>query len=311
MRHKEHTIKTYNELSKIPHGHADKSITPGCIVVEGGAFRGLYNQGVLDALMENNINFACTIGTSAGALAGFNYVAGQIGRSARANLTYRHYTDYVGRGALAHAYSPIRLDFLFNDYNAIEPFDEKTFFFPERRFVAVATDCMTGKTAYFEKGKCRDIFSAIKASASMPYISPMIDVDGRPCLDGGCSCRIPYRWALHEGFEKIVVVRTREPEFRKKVSRRRHRLQAYKRYPEFARTLANSSRGYNHQCEEIQKLEEKGRIFVLAPSQKVTVGRLESNMNKLGDLYWLGYKDTVNRLASLKNYLSGSSPADQ
>ena len=115
MRHKEHTIKTYNELSKIPHGHADKSITPGCIVVEGGAFRGLYNQGVLDALMENNINFACTIGTSAGALAGFNYVAGQIGRSARANLTYRHYTDYVGRGALAHAYSPIRLDFLFND----------------------------------------------------------------------------------------------------------------------------------------------------------------------------------------------------
>ena len=311
MRHKEHTIKTYNELSKIPHGHADKSITPGCIVVEGGAFRGLYNQGVLDALMENNINFACTIGTSAGALAGFNYVAGQIGRSARANLTYRHYTDYVGRGALAHAYSPIRLDFLFNDYNAIEPFDEKTFFSPERRFVAVATDCTTGKTAYFEKGKCRDIFSAIKASASMPYISLMIDVDGRPCLDGGCSCRIPYRWALHEGFEKIVVVRTREPEFRKKVSRRRHRLQAYKRYPEFARTLANSSRGYNHQCEEILKLEEQGRIFVLAPSQKVTVGRLESNMNKLGDLYWLGYKDTVNRLASLRNYLSGSSPADQ
>ena len=279
--------------------------------MEGGAFRGLYNQGVLDALMENNINFACTIGTSAGALAGFNYVAGQIGRSARANLTYRHYTDYVGRGALAHAYSPIRLDFLFNDYNAIESFDEKTFFSPERRFVAVATDCRTGKTAYFEKGKCRDIFSAIKASASMPYISPMIDVDGRPCLDGGCSCRIPYRWALHEGFEKIVVVRTREPEFRKKVSRRRHRLQAYKRYPEFARTLANSSRGYNHQCEEILKLEEQGRIFVLAPSQKVTVGRLESNMNKLGDLYWLGYKDTLNRLASLRIYLSGSSPADQ
>ena len=108
---KEHTIKTYRELSKIPYGHADKSITPGCIVVEGGAFRGLYNQGVLDALMENNLNFACTIGTSAGALAGFNYAAGQIGRSARANLTYRHYTDYVGRGALTHAHSPIRLDF--------------------------------------------------------------------------------------------------------------------------------------------------------------------------------------------------------
>ena len=258
MRHKEHTIKTYNELSKIPHGHADPSITPGCLVVEGGAFRGLYNQGVLDALMVNNLNFACTIGTSAGALAGFNYAAGQIGRSARANLTYRHYTDYVGRGALTHAHSPIRLDFLFNDYNAIEPFDEKSFFSPDRRFVAVATDCTTGKAAYFEKGKCRDIYSAIKASASMPYISPMVDVDGRPCLDGGCSCKIPYRWAIHEGYEKIVVVRTREPEYRKKVSRKRHRLQGYGRYPEFTRSLARSNRAYNHQCEEIQKLEEQG-----------------------------------------------------
>ena len=268
---KEHTIKTYKELSKIPYGHADTSITPGCIVVEGGAFRGLYNQGVLDALMENNLNFACTIGTSAGALAGFNYAAGQIGRSARANLTYRHYTDYVGRGALTHAHSPIRLDFLFNDYNAIEPFDEKTFFSPERRFVAVATDCRTGKTTYFEKGKCRDIFSAIKASASMPYISPMVDVDGRPCLDGGCSCKIPYRWALHEGYEKIVVVRTREPEYRKKVSRKRHRLQGYGRYPEFTRRLARSNRAYNHQCEEIQQLDvlsmtpmdALNRLFVL------------------------------------------------
>ena len=308
---KEHTIKTYRELSKIPYGHADKSITPGCIVVEGGAFRGLYNQGVLDALMENNLNFACTIGTSAGALAGFNYEAGQIGRSARANLTYRHYTDYVGRGALAHAHSPIRMDFLFNDYNAIEPFDEKTFFSPQRRFVAVATDCTTGKTAYFEKGKCRDIFSAIKASASMPYISPMVDVEGRPCLDGGCSCKIPYRWALHEGYEKIVVVRTREQKKKKKVSKRRHRFQVYHRYPEFAHRLANSSRAYNHQCEEILKLEEQGRIFVIAPSQKVTVGRLERDMNKLGDLYWCGYNDTLNRLDSLRSYLGGSSSLEE
>ena len=110
MRHKEYTIQTYTDISKIPYGHASSEITPGCIVLEGGAFRGLYNQGVLDALMKNDINFACTIGTSAGALAGFNYTAGLIGRSARVNFTYRHYTDYVGwGGALNHAHSPVRL----------------------------------------------------------------------------------------------------------------------------------------------------------------------------------------------------------
>ena len=310
MRHKEYTIQTYTDISKIPYGHAGPVITPGCIVLEGGAFRGLYNQGVLDALMKNDINFACTIGTSAGALAGFNYTAGLIGRSARVNLTYRHYTDYVGRGALAHAHSPVRLDFLFNEYNEIEPFDEKAFFSPNRRFVAVATDCLTGKPAYFEKGKCRDIFSAVKASASMPFISPMVDVDGRPCLDGGCSCKIPYRWALDQGFNKIIVVRTKDPTFRRKVSKRRHRLHAYSKYPAFAKSLANSNRNYNHQCDEIEKLEKKGRLFVIAPSQKVTVSRLEGNMDKLGSLYWLGYNDMLNQLASLRNYLGKSGETD-
>lgn len=303
MRHKEYTIQTYSEISKIPHGHAGPDITPGCIVLEGGAFRGLYNQGVLDALMKNDINFACTIGTSAGALAGFSYTAGLIGRSARVNLTYRHHPDYVGRGALLHAHSPIRLDFIFNEYRAIEPFDEQTFFSPARRFIAVATDCTTGKPVFFEKGKCRDIFAAIKASASMPYISPMVDVDGRPCLDGGCSCKIPYRWALDQGYEKIVVVRTREPEYRKTVSKKKRRIHAYRKYPAFERSLAKSSRNYNHQCDEIQKLEKKGRIFVIAPSQKVAVSRLEGDMEKLGSLYWLGYHDTLNLMDSLREYL--------
>ena len=303
MKHKDHIIQTYKELSRIPHGHAGPDITPGCIVLEGGAFRGLYSQGVLDALMKKDINFACTIGTSAGALSGLNYAAGLIGRSARANLTYRHYSDYVGSGALSHARSLIRIDFLFHEYNSIEPFDEDTFFSPARRFVAVATDCRTGRPAYFEKGKCRDILSAIKASASMPYISPMVDVDGRPCLDGGCSCRIPYQWALDEGYEKIVVVRTREPEYRKSVPKRRSPFQVYRRYPDFAASLADSSREYNRQCDEIQVLSDSGRIFVIAPSRKVTVGRLETNMDKLGDLYWLGYQDTLDRMDSLRNYL--------
>ena len=111
----------YSGWREIPSGNAPEEITQGCLVLEGGAFRGLYSQGVLDALMENGINMYCTIGVSAGALAGFNYVAGQIGRSARANLRFRHYKDYVGSAALRHAHSPIRLDFLFNDYNKLEP----------------------------------------------------------------------------------------------------------------------------------------------------------------------------------------------
>ena len=47
MNTRHHTIETYTDISKIPSGHASGTVTPGCIVLEGGAFRGLYSQGVL------------------------------------------------------------------------------------------------------------------------------------------------------------------------------------------------------------------------------------------------------------------------
>ena len=99
------------------------------------------------------------------------------------------------------------------------------------------------------------------------------------------------------------MVRTKDPDYRRKVSKRRHRLHAYRRYPAFARSLANSNRKYNLQCDEIEKLEKEGRIFVIAPSRKVTVSRLERNMDKLGSLYWLGYNDALNQMEDLRKYL--------
>jgi len=89
--------KTYSGISKIPSGRASDKLTEGCLVLEGGAFRGLYTQGFLDALMLADINLSCVIGVSAGALGGANYVSGQIGRSARINLNYRADSRYIGK----------------------------------------------------------------------------------------------------------------------------------------------------------------------------------------------------------------------
>ena len=43
------------------------------MVLEGGAMRGLFTAGVLDTLMENNIEIDGIVGVSAGALFGVNY----------------------------------------------------------------------------------------------------------------------------------------------------------------------------------------------------------------------------------------------
>ena len=71
--------KTWSGYNSIKASHAPDTVVPGCIVLEGGSFRGCYTTGVLDVLMENGINMQTVIGTSAGALNGYNYVAGEIG----------------------------------------------------------------------------------------------------------------------------------------------------------------------------------------------------------------------------------------
>ena len=297
--------KVYSKLDTIPDGRASDVIIPGCLVLEGGAFRGVYTQGLLDFWMQNDINFQTVIGVSAGALSAAAYMSGQIGRSARVNLGYRHNSNYIGIKALHKAHSPIRLDFLIHDYDEIEPLDLDRFYDENRRFVAVATNCDTGKPEFFEKSNCTDVVQGIKASASMPFISPMVDVDGKKCLDGGCSCAVPYQWAIDEGYEKIVVVRTREHGFRKsdaKVKNTARRV--YRRHQEFAKALDESTVRYNAQCDEMDRLSEEGSIFMVEPSEPVTVARVEGDMEKLGALYWLGYNDGKHTLEALRSYLS-------
>lgn len=295
----------FSGIDLLPSGHATEEVQQGCMVLEGGAFRGLYTSGVLDALMEEGINLSCTIGVSAGALNGVHYVSGQIGRSARLNLRYRHDANYVGGKAILKNRGVIGFDFAFHEFGKEDPLDAETFWNPRRRYIAVTTDCLTGKAHYFEKGKCSDIMQAVRASASMPYLSSMVMLDGRPYLDGGCACRIPYRFAIHEKFEKIVIVRTRPADYRKKVKDRPSRTprRFYRDYPEFAHTLAVADKKYNHQCDEILSLGKKGRVFVISPSQPIMISRLEGDMEKLGGLYYLGYDDAKRRMSALKEYL--------
>lgn len=299
--------KVFSGIGQLPKGDASETITPGCIVLEGGAFRGLYTGGVLDCLMQNDINLECTIGVSAGAMNGYSYSAGQIGRSSRFNLSHRHDDKYVGLQAMIHNKGLFGFDLIFDDSRNGEPLNWKRFMDPSRRFLAVATDCETGRPVFFEKGKCSDILQAIRASASMPLFSKMVYLDGKPYLDGGCCENIPLDWALNEGYEKIIIVKTRDRAYRKPRSDKKIvELQKliYRKYPEFLNSFLTNTEHYNAVCDRIDQLEKEGRIYVIAPSEPVTVSRLEKDMEKLGALYHLGFSDAEAQLNKIKDYLS-------
>ncbi|MCC8141792.1 MAG: patatin family protein [Lachnospiraceae bacterium] len=296
--------KIFSGIDSLPRGTASEEVTPGCIVLEGGAFRGLYTEGVLDALMEAGINFECTIGVSAGAMNGICYVSGQIGRAARFSLRYRHDSRYVSWAKIFQRGGPLNYRFALQHIPG-DPLDEERFYDKRKRFVAEATNCWTGRPAYFDRDTCGDIFQAICASAGMPYVSRIVLVDGIPCLDGGCSDKLPYKWAMEEGYKKIVVLRARTADWRYPNEKPSKFARLYYRpYPRFAETLEWEHARANREYEEVDRLGKEGRLFVISPSVYLPVKLLEPDMEKLGALYYLGYDDGKNVIGDLKRYLN-------
>lgn len=297
--------REFSGVDGLPDGRASKIVTPGCICLEGGAFRGVYTSGVLDALMEADINMQCTIGVSAGALNGMNYVSGQIGRSGRINLKYRHEPTYVGTQVSRENKGVIGFDFLLKRVNRYIPFDYKAFNRPERRFVAVACGCADGKPAYFEKGVCKEIYQAVRASSSLPFLSEPVNIDGKYYLDGGCAVKIPFKWAIEQGYENIIVVKTHSADYQPKPNEiNRLAPTVYRNHQKFAHTLYYSDRAYLRELYQLDLLEKRKRVFIIQPSVEIKVSRLESDMEKLGRLYYLGYEDTKRLIPELMEYLN-------
>jgi len=71
----------------------------------------------------------------------------------------------------------------------------------------------------------------VRASSSLPFVSPVTYVDCIPMLDGGIADSIPVEYALSQGYERLVVVLTRNKGYRKKDTKMRAAKVIYKKYP--------------------------------------------------------------------------------
>lgn len=277
------------------------------LVLEGGALRGMYTSGVLDTFLKNNMEFECVAGVSAGALNAMSYISKQPGRSAKINLEYCDDPRYIGRKAFIKNKGIIGYDYLFGDISENKvPFDFKSFENTNQRFVIVTTNCEKAETEYLERSNCKDLFKAAQASSSMPLASAMVEINNNHYLDGAVTTSIPVKWALEQGYEKIVVVLTRDKTYRKPmISNKMKKLYklAYHKYPKLIEKLNTMPERYNKLQEELIDLEKEGKIFIIRPEKEVTVSRLEKDKTKLENLYKEGIAEAEKNLKSLKNYL--------
>lgn len=275
-----------------------------CLVLEGGAMRGMYTAGVLDVLLKNNIQVDCVIGVSAGALFGVNYVSKQIGRSYRYVLKYLNNPNFMSVSSLIRTGNIMNKEFNFNKLiNELDKFDFDTFDNSKTKFYSVVTNIETGKAEYIEIKDSRKDMEYLRASGSMPLVSKKVKINDNFYLDGAIGDSIPVKKAEELGYDKIIAVTTRTIDYRKKESKMFLLNKVYRKYPNFINAYKNRYLNYNDTVEYIISQENKGNILVIRPSKDLKVKRLEKNKDKINDLYNLGIEDTENKLKDIKRYL--------
>lgn len=294
-------------IEDIKHINLDGKITKGCLALEGGAFRGIYTSGVLDYFLEHNLNLETAYGVSAGALNACNYMAGAFGRSALLILEHRFNPRYVGIKAFKESGSIIGFNFMLNDLNKEYPLNEKVLFSDKKTLKIVVANLKTGEADYYDNHDDHDIFyKAIRATASIPLVSKKVKINNQLYLDGGCVTKLPIKKALEDGNEKIIFVGTRDSSYRRKEELREKELIKifYRKYPKFVKTFLNANKRYNEDCDLIDELVKQKKIYRITPSKPVEVGRLEKNIKKLSDLYYLGYNDAKDKFDEIIEFLN-------
>lgn len=257
------------------------------LVLEGGGMRGVFTCGVLDYFMDHGIEFPYAVGVSAGACNGLSYVSHQRGRAKYSNIDMMEKYHYIGLKYLWYQHSILDQHLLYELFpEKIVPFDYEACFSNPMRFEMVTTNCVTGRACYLEERSDKERLVAIaKASSSLPYVCPITYVDGRPMLDGGIVDSIPVLRAVSQGYEKNVVVLTRNRGYRKEGRDIRVPRFIYTRYPRLRAMLSCRSELYNKQLEMVERMEDEGRIIVIRPQAPVKVNRIEKDVKKLQALY--------------------------
>lgn len=280
----------------------------GTIVLEGGATRGVFTSGILDYLMEEDLYFSHVIGVSAGSCNGVDYVSRQIGRTKKCMIPEKkEYSYYSGVRSAIKEKSILDMDMVFDTFpKKIYPFDFETYIQSDMVCEIVTTNCETGKAEYMTEQSDPDrLMKLCRASSSMPLLSPIVNIDGVPYLDGGLADSVPIRRALQSGNEKIVLVLTRNPGYRKKpISKGTVKLyrRAYKKYPNLVHAAIYRNHVYNKTMELVERLEEEEKIFVIRPLVP-TVSRLERDETALTAFYQHGYNLMKRQREALQRYL--------
>lgn len=277
------------------------------LVLEGGAMRGMFTAGIMDVLMEAGVIFDGAIGVSAGAAFGVNYKSRQIGRAIRYNMRFCADNRYCGFRCWWRTGNIYSTEFAYGEVPLKhDVFDFEAYRRNPMEFHIVCTDVESGQPVYHRWDSFDDHgFDWIRASASMPLVSKIVEIDGQKLLDGGIADSIPLRYFESIGYGRNVVILTQPEVYEKKENGLLFLIRwKYRKYPHLVRAMEKRHELYNETLAYIAQKEKAGEILVLRPEASLPVSRVERKPERLKAVYDIGRAAAQARLAEIRAFLA-------
>lgn len=276
------------------------------LVLEGGAMRGLFTAGICDVMMEQNVWPDGVVGVSAGAAFGCNMKSRQIGRAIRYNMRFAKDSRYSGIRSLLTSGDYFNAKFAYEMVpQYYDRFDDEAFESNPLEFTVVCTDVETGNPVYKQLSKANlDCYHWIRASASMPVMSRVVELEGYKLLDGGVADSIPLEYAEKAGYERNVVILTQPKGYVKKHNPLMPLMRlSLRHYPNMIEALDKRHIMYNRQLAYVEEAEAQQRSLVIRPATKIPIGHISHNPQEMKRVYDMGYETGLQYIERIRNWL--------
>ena len=275
------------------------------LVLEGGAMRGLFTAGIIDVMMEAGVEPDGLIGVSAGAAFGCNYKSRQSGRVIRYNTRFAKDPRYSGLRSLIKSGDYFNAEFGYHIVpKQYDIFDVETFDKNPMEFIVVCTDVLTGEAVYHKMDHVDfNELEWLRASASMPLASKVVEVGGRKLLDGGVADSIPLEYFERIGYDRNVVILTQPEGFVKEPNKLMPLMKiGLRKYPNMIKALATRHLMYNRELKYVREAEREGRCLVIRPEEKIPIGHISHDPDEMRHVYEIGRTLGERKLKDIKAF---------
>ena len=260
------------------------------LVVEGGAMRGIFATGVLDAFIQANYQpFNQCYGVSAGATNIAAYLCAQYKRNHAVITDYScrpEFIDFVRFIKGGHLFD---LDWLWQETIRDIRLDLDTFEKQASEFYIVTTNIQTGQAEYL-KANAVHLEEQLKASCALPIAYREFPViNNLQLTDGGVADSIPIRKAYEMGNKEITVILSQPLGYKKNPSKAPWFVKRlYKKTPALAEATLRRAENYNQSIDFITNPPSDCKINIIAPPPNFAVGRTTKSFEKLSAGYEMG-----------------------